>query len=486
MLFFNLLKNSLLFGSADFISRLVAFCSYPLIASLLSAKNFGFVELLLTIVTLLGFVINCGLNNSLFRFYWDNKKNKQLKSQLISSGFYAQVFFGLAIIFIYSLFLYFFIKYNFNQNLPLTWITYLSLIIIVVLTQLINYLKDVSRLKFKNFDYFILSVFSKSLGILIGVFALIIGWDTDGLLAGIALGLIIVIPYAFWLNKYDLKINFFNYEQAKRMTSYGYPFIYVGLAFWILGAVDRWMLASMKSLDEVGIYSVAFRFASIVFFVSLAFGQAWSAVAIKIRNDFRKSYRSIYGDVLILLTFIMVIASSSVALFSNEIIEFIMPKEYSQSKLPLIILCLGVFFQSLQQICGIGITIEKKVYLYARISWVIVVLNIILNFLLIPSFGSVGAAISSLICYFIMNFIYFYYTQKLHPIKFSKNIFYGQIVYAMIFIFIALLLFDKTISFNYVAFKIAIILVFICHFWFYIKKILFNLKFDKDKNKNLI
>jgi hypothetical protein len=45
------------------------------------------------------------------------------------------------------------------------------------------------------------------------------------------------------------------------------------------------MLTSMNTVEEVGIYSVAFRFASVVLFVAVAFEQAWSAIAIKLRTD---------------------------------------------------------------------------------------------------------------------------------------------------------------------------------------------------------
>ena len=121
-----------------------------------------------------------------------------------------------------------------------------------------------------------------------------------------------------WFIKKDLKLNKWNAKWAKELISFGYPFIYVGIAHWLFGYIDRWMLASMTSVEEVGIYSVAFRFASIVIFFSVAFGQAWSPLAIKIRTDYPVQYRAIYGQILLLLLFWLLSVGGIVSLFAGE------------------------------------------------------------------------------------------------------------------------------------------------------------------------
>ena len=55
----------------------------------------------------------------------------------------------------------------------------------------------------------------------------------------------------------------------KSSFKFGYPFIFTGLAFWLFGSIDRWMLSGYASLEEVGIYSVAFKFSTIILFGTL-------------------------------------------------------------------------------------------------------------------------------------------------------------------------------------------------------------------------
>jgi O-antigen/teichoic acid export membrane protein len=248
------------------------------------------------------------------------------------------------------------------------------------------------------------------------VAVVILGFGIDGFLAAQALVLILTIPLALWLIRKDLQPRPIEFFQIKELVQFGYPFIFAGLAYWLFGAMDRWMLASMASVEEVGIYSVAYRFSSVVLFVSAAFGQAWSPIAIKIRTDHPDRYRIIYGQVLLLLLFIMLFVGGGIALFSGELIGLIMPTEYYASALPLAILCFGIILQSTQQVTAVGISIEKKTYLFARLAWLTAFVNFAANWLLIPSLGAVGAAWATLGAYVVLTISYLYYTQLLHPI----------------------------------------------------------------------
>ena len=112
----------------------------------------------------------------------------------------------------------------------------------------------------------------------------------------------------------------------------------------------------------------------------------------------------------------MLAVGGGVALFSGEAISLIMPVEYHASALPLTILCFGIILQSTQQVTAIGISIEKKTYLFARLAWLTAVVNFVANWLLIPRFGAAGAAWGTLIAYVVLTCSYLYHTQRIHPI----------------------------------------------------------------------
>ena len=94
MILKSLGRDTIIYGGSDFVIKLIAFALFPLIATVLSPRGFGTLELIMTIVSLFGLIIGCGLNNAIHRFYWDEDYDQQAKSLLITTGFFCQTAFG--------------------------------------------------------------------------------------------------------------------------------------------------------------------------------------------------------------------------------------------------------------------------------------------------------------------------------------------------------------------------------------------------------
>jgi O-antigen/teichoic acid export membrane protein len=144
----------------------------------------------------------------------------------------------------------------------------------------------------------------------------------------------------------------------------------------------------------------------------------------------------------------MLIVGGGVALFSGELIGLIMPVEYASSAMPLIVLCIGVILQATQQITAIGISLEKKSFLFARLAWLTAIINATLNWFLIPSFGATGAAWATSISYLVLIVSYMIYTQKLHTLpidwfKLAIMLLLGTVVFLA-----AILMHQSTFSVN--------------------------------------
>lgn len=413
----RLAKDSFIYGSADFLTKLLVFFSFPLLATVLSPKAFGALELISTATALLGLFLNCGLNNSVQRFYWDKDTSVFQQSVIVTSGLVAQIIFGLIAVILGIVLLPFALPWMMVNEWPITWAGLVAALVLMALSQWQQFILDVIRLHFAPWRFFIVAFVSRVGSILFGLFAVIsLGMNIDGLLAAQVLGLLLSAPLAIRFAIKDINISKFNISWFKELVKFGHPFIFASLAYWLFSSIDRWMLASMTSVEQVGIYSIAFRFASVISFVSVAFGQAWSPAAIKIRTDNPATYRAIYGQVFLLLTFVMLFSGGMIALFSGEIISFFMPREYLTSALPFAILCFGLVFQATQQVSTIGILLQKKTYLLSRLTWVTAMCNILLNLWLIPHLGAIGAALATSISYLLLSISLTFFTQRCHPL----------------------------------------------------------------------
>ena len=416
MSFRRLAKDTFIYGGADLIGKIMAFFTFPFIAAALSPKAFGALELITTSTALLSIVMNCGLNNSLQRYYWDTDTHERQRPVLVSSGLAAQILFGLAIFAVGMTAVPWALSEARAGQLPFGWIALMAALFLMIFSQWLQFALDIVRLHFAPWSFLTLTLLSRVLGIGLAT-VVVVFWKggVDGLLSVQALVAAGVLPLALWMVRKDLTLNV-DVRIAKKLVSFGYPFIFAGLAFWLFGSMDRWMLAKMSSIEETGIFSVSFKFASVVFFISTAFAQAWSPAAIKMRTDHPEIYRTMYANILLLLLFVMLVAGGGVALFAGEFISLFMPKSYAASALPLTILCFGVVIQATQQVTALGISLEKKTHIFARLAWVTAAINLVLNWLLIPSFGAVGAACATSFSHLVLTSSYLYFSQRLHPL----------------------------------------------------------------------
>ena len=404
--------------------------------------------------------IQCGLNNSVQRFYWDDKINPKEKPILVSSAFSIQFFIGVLVLIISSCSLLLLSNFYSIQQLLFSWVSLGAAIVLMVFKIWFVYVLDITRLQLAPYRFLIISLASRVSSSILGcLVVVIIGWGLDGFLFVQAAVMVVIFPFACFLIRKDLTLKI-KKDWCIETFKYGYPFIFAGIAFWLLGTIDRWMLTAFTSLEEVSIYSVAFRFSSIILFITTAFGMAWGPISIKIKSDNPSTYKKLYADLLELFLYAILIVSGVVGLFSSEIIDLLMNKEYSKSALALVLLSFGVGLYGTQQITAIGISIEKKTSLFSHVAWVSLILNIILNYFLIIPYGSVGASFATLISYLFITCTYLYFSEKLHKIPFNKSRLLSLVFMGFFVLLMGLYFCSHHFSIKLILIKLSIILGF--------------------------
>ncbi len=461
MNFKSLAKDTLIYGASDFVTKLVAFFTFPIIASALSPKEFGILELVYTVTMLASMFTNMGMNNAVSLYYWDTDVQKVDRARIISSGLFVLMLTASATVLVAGIVISVnpFSVVNFFDPVSKTGLTLAFLV--MATTQWNQYCMNVTRLNFAPWKFFGISISTRIISIFAGLAAILfLDLGIDGLLGGQAIALAVVVPLAIYSVRGEVKLSQITGLWIKRLVKVGYPYIFASLAYWLFSSMDRWMLAAYSSVEETGIYSVAFRFSSIILFISMAFGQSWSPVAIKLKADFPEQYKELYGKVLIYLLFVMTLVGGFISLFAPEIILGIMPEEYFPSTLCLIVLSFAVVIQSTQQVTMIGISLEKKTMLFSRIAWIAALINLALNYFLIPIWGALGASVATAISFLSLTTLYYYFTQKLHPIIVQRAPLLFLFAAILGFIGASFLLLDSKIELNVILVKIGLLFVF--------------------------
>ena len=419
-MFKQLIRDSAIYGLADFILKILAFFTFPIFAHLLSVPDYGVLSLAGVIAGFVGMFINLGLNNAVQRFYFDSSIDPKKRPALISTGYFIMVLSSILITGVCILAAWFVRDYTLvAYELPFS---YLALALLAnIPAQLLTFANDTIRLHFSPVKFFTLSLIRNLAGILLAI--ILMKYFDQGLfgyfLANVV-GSAIFIPLGMWFIRKDLQWKF-DMPLARSILKFGYPFVFAGLGFWLFASMDRWMLGEWSTMEEAGIYSVAFKIGSIVMFVNSAFGQAWSPMAIKVMNENPDNYKILFSKLFTYLLALLLIVGAGTGLFATEFLHITTPKPYWSADNATIWVCMGLVFSGTTQLTALGISISKKTKFFTYIAWITAALNFGINYLLIPVWGALGSAIATTLTYIVLSGGYLYVSQKLHPLPLQHS-----------------------------------------------------------------
>lgn len=272
----------------------------------------------------------------------------------------------------------------------------------IITTVLFNAVKMWFRIQDQTFQYSIFLLMQGVFNLLATVIALYYGGgiyevvfysllsDAFLLLAGLA----IVIDHHF------LK---FDFAFCKRVIKYGHVFIPSAYAMWILNSSDRVFLAQYTGLNDIGIYSLAYSLGYML--IQLFVNPIWTMFPSKASELFNQGKLKELCELQFLskrLIVFPVYGGIILFLFSGKnLISIISTTEFSVGYLIAPIISLAYLFHMLASydLVLLGLVGAQR---YDAITMVAACLvHLVFNFLLIPAYGAIGAAISTCIGYMI-------------------------------------------------------------------------------------
>ena len=430
----RLFKDIAIYGAGDMVFRFLAFAVFPVYAHVFSVEQFGVLNLVTTLAGLIAIVLNMGLNNAVQRYYWDPQTPEEKRPALVTTGLAALIGWATLVTVVVLASLYP-ISSGIEQQYGIFWLLIVLALVMNIPSQVLDYSLDVLRLHFAPWRFTLLSGFKNLSGVLIGlILILAFGQGLAGYFWGLLLGFTMLVPLGLWLIRKELCWRF-DTGLGKEIVLFGYPFIFAGLAYWIFGSMDRWMLGSLSNLTEVGLYSIAYKFAGIMLFVNIAFGRAWSPFAMKLYGE-DPSYRQRFSRVFSLWFFALTALGTVISLFGLEVLRLTTPEAYWPAADTLGVLTMGVVLFGTTQITVLGISLERKTHLLAVATWTTAAVNVALNWLLIPEWGALGAGAATFISYAVLTGFYLYWTQSLHPIPLAL----GKLAFSLSLVFFVLIL----------------------------------------------
>ena len=178
------------------------------------------------------------------------------------------------------------------------------------------------------------------------------------------------------------------------------------------------MITYFRGLEEVGIYNAAFPTAMLLWYITSAIGYVLLPITSELwskgmKRELRKGIELLYRFSLILI----LPATFSLIIFSSTILRLFYGSDYVVGNMALKILAIAIMFHSFHGINGGIFSGIGKPSINTKIVGTGAILNILLNLILIPEFGYVGAAIATMVAYISMMFFGLYTLKKINLIK---------------------------------------------------------------------
>jgi len=219
----------------------------------------------------------------------------------------------------------------------------------------------------------------------------------------------IIIRFAIFILCYtaivkEIGIKTPDFRSMRPYLHYGLPLIVAPALIWIVKLSDRLIIKYFLDFSAVGIYSAAYNIGSLItlYSVTLQGGLAPTLCTLWNENKIEKAKEKLSLSLKYFLLFAIPSSFGLLPLSRGILRVFTRPEfvEIGYLIIPIVafaITCYGIYFL-LANVLGL----VKKTYLITIILGVGAMLNVVLNFLLIPRINILGAAIATLIAFVFM------------------------------------------------------------------------------------
>uniref|UniRef100_UPI0025BD9F3F oligosaccharide flippase family protein n=1 Tax=Marinilabilia sp. TaxID=2021252 RepID=UPI0025BD9F3F len=216
---------------------------------------------------------------------------------------------------------------------------------------------------------------------------------------------LLVVILAFGIFNYRKYSFHFSFSWARQLLKYGFPLIWAGLAAWIYNSSDRFFLLYYQDLNEVGLYSIGAIFSQPVLLINMAVQMSFGVLFFQsfyAEKDINKPRtRKMAVDIYVLYLAGSVILATGLSVFADVLIPFVATPDYADGALVVPFLVFSYIAAQSYQTMGPGISLAEKTWHFAWITGVTAILNIGLNFLLVPRWGFIGAGVATLISFVV-------------------------------------------------------------------------------------
>ena len=407
-------KHSAIYGLGGLVSRILAVFLLPLYTKYLSTSDYGQIETLIALVTVLTILLQFGISSAFFRFYFDAEGDDGRRLVLRTSFWFTMGMATLGLVVVCALATP--IAEGLFGDAGAANLVRASG---VALWAQMNYaqLTNLFRVEERSVA-FVLASLTNILLTVGATILLVVVLDKGplGVIVGNFTGTLLVYLALLGYRREQLGLQL-SRPLLRQMNHFGLPLVPSALLLWVTNFSDRFFLVKLADTSEVGLYSVGVRIASAMVLLLTAFRMAWPAFAYSIKSD--DEAKQTYAWVLTYLVVLSTWIATALTLLSPWLVAWLTtPKFQTASQVVGPLTFAAVAFGG-YIVLAIGIGRARRTQFNWVVTGIAAVVNVTLNLTLIPPYGMMGAAIATLAAYTVMFVGMAWWAQRIFPVPYQ-------------------------------------------------------------------
>jgi O-antigen/teichoic acid export membrane protein len=415
-------RQTLVYGLSTAAAPLFALFTLPVVARHLTTAQYGVLELATTAIAVALAIVELGLTSASQRSFFDYSGEQSEERRVVLStalvAYLASTLLTSAILILARKPLSDFLFNNPHED---------RLIVIVAITlptmALVNFSREVMRLYFRVWHYLASSLVAALVATAYVLFALLVLHEkVAAVLLSLVIGSGLAAIYGMFVIRGQVGHRF-SRPELRTMLDYGLPLVPMAVALWALALIDRIMLSKLSSLSEVGEYAMANRLGLLLTLAATAFATAFSPFMLSLYAEDPEEEKQIRARALIYMSVAFALVTVLVALFARDAFKVIAPR-FDSAYEAVGLVAFGLAVNGVASIAVGGISLARRTRSLVALAGVAAGINVLLNIILIPPWGMLGAAFATAVAYTVLFALYYFQAQRVYrtPYQLSRLI----------------------------------------------------------------
>ena len=383
----KLVSNTLIFAAGTFISKVLVILLMPLYTSILSTEQYGVSDLLTQTAKLIIPLACVGMCEGIFRFAIDAEDKKGVFSTTL-----CVIFAGSALTLALSPLLSLIGSFE-----GYVWLIPAYVICANLHSACAQYVRAIGN----TVTFAVQGIVNTALTIIYNILFLVVfdmgvvGYVLSVILADLTITLGLFISAKLWR---DFSVRAFDKKHLGELLRFSIPYIPTTMLWLVTSASDRFVVTYYCGEAANGLYSAAHKIPTLLTLVCGVFIEAWQISAVSDsgeKKDIEDFFAKVYSNYLS----IMVAGAAFIILGSKIFTRILLADSYYFSWEYIPILSLATMFSALVSFMGSVYFLEKKSVSSMLTALSGALINVVLNFVMVPSHGAMGAALATMISY---------------------------------------------------------------------------------------